>query len=105
LLEFEALTLSRECQVETEILTLCFRNQHNVGSGSKKSGGGASSGPGALSGGSLMPSFSQSLKNAERLEVTVIPVDDEPYSKIIQIPHALLGKQIESLKIEDYNQI
>lgn len=52
-----------------------------------------------------MPSFSQSLKNDERLEVTVIPVDDEPYSKIIQIPHALLGKQIESLKIEDYNQI
>ena len=52
-----------------------------------------------------MPSFSQSLKNDERLEVTVITVDDEPYSKIIQIPHALLGKQIESLKIEDYNQI
>jgi len=47
-----------------------------------------------------MPTFSQSLKNAERLEVTVIPVDDEPYSKIIQIPHALLGKQIESLDNE-----
>lgn len=31
-------------------------------------------------------------KNAEKLEVTVIPVDDVPYSKIIQIPHSMLGK-------------
>lgn len=38
----------------------------------------------------------QSSKNAEKLEVTVIPVDDVPYSKIIQIPHSMLGK--DSLK-------
>ena len=31
-------------------------------------------------------------KNAEKLEVTVIPVDENPYSKIIQIPHSMLGK-------------
>lgn len=33
-----------------------------------------------------------SSKNSEKLEVTVIPVDDFPYSKIIQIPHSMLGK-------------
>jgi len=29
----------------------------------------------------------------ERLEVTVIPVDDEPYSKIVTIPQSLIGKK------------
>ena len=29
---------------------------------------------------------------ADKLEVTVIPVDEEPYSKIITIPQSLLGK-------------
>jgi hypothetical protein len=37
-------------------------------------------------------SFPSSSKNAEKLEVTVIPVDENPYSKIIQIPHSMLGK-------------
>jgi hypothetical protein len=37
-------------------------------------------------------SFPSSAKNAEKLEVTVIPVDENPYSKIIQIPYSMLGK-------------
>ena len=28
----------------------------------------------------------------EKLEVTIIPVDDEPYSKVIQYPTQLLSK-------------
>lgn len=32
----------------------------------------------------------------ERLEVTVIPVDEEPYSKIVQIPHSLIGSSQHS---------
>lgn len=31
-------------------------------------------------------------KNSDRLEVTVIPVDEDPYSKIVQIPHSMIGK-------------
>lgn len=30
--------------------------------------------------------------SSDKLEVTVIPVDEEPYSKIITIPSALIGK-------------
>lgn len=32
-----------------------------------------------------------SKSNAEKLIVTVIPVNDEAYSKTIQIPHSLIG--------------
>jgi len=35
----------------------------------------------------------------ERLEVTVIPVDEEPYSKIVTIPQSLIGKQIPDLNL------
>ena len=36
-------------------------------------------------------SFS-SATNLDKLEVTVIPVDDEPYSKMISIPTHMIGK-------------
>ena len=29
---------------------------------------------------------------SDKLEVTVIPVDDEPYTKIITIPNSMMGK-------------
>jgi hypothetical protein len=29
----------------------------------------------------------------EKLEVTVIPVDEEPYTKTISIPYSLIGKK------------
>jgi hypothetical protein len=29
---------------------------------------------------------------ADKLEVTVIPVDEEPYSKMITIPQSMIGK-------------
>ena len=32
----------------------------------------------------------------DKLEVTVIPVDDEPYSKIITIPGTMMGKYIQT---------
>lgn len=28
----------------------------------------------------------------DKLEVTIIPVDDEPYSKMINIPSSMMGK-------------
>jgi hypothetical protein len=31
-------------------------------------------------------------KDQDKLEVTIIPVDDEPYSKIINIPSSMMGK-------------
>lgn len=64
-------------------------SSQTVGSGSKKAG----------SLGTMSSQSSQSVassKNAEKLEVTVIPVDDFPYSKIIQIPHSMLGKLFRS---------
>jgi hypothetical protein len=30
----------------------------------------------------------------DKLEVTIIPVDDEPYSKMINIPSSMMGKSI-----------
>ena len=36
----------------------------------------------------------QSSSNYDKLEVTVIPVDEEPYSKIISIPSSMIGKSI-----------
>ena len=30
----------------------------------------------------------------EKLEVTIIPVDEEPYTKTISIPFSLIGKNI-----------
>lgn len=30
----------------------------------------------------------------EKLEVTIIPVDEEPYTKTISIPYSLIGKNI-----------
>ena len=32
--------------------------------------------------------------NLDKLEVTIIPVDDEPYSKLISIPTQMIGKLI-----------
>ena len=32
------------------------------------------------------------VSNTNKLEVTVIPVDDEPYSKTIVIPSSMIGK-------------
>ena len=61
--------------------------QQSVGSGSKKTSASTN-----VQSTSSSNSQGLSLKNAEKLEVTVIPVDDMPYSKIIQIPHSLLGK-------------
>ena len=61
--------------------------QQSVGSGSKKA-----SAPTNVQSTTSSNSQGFSLKNAEKLEVTIIPVDDMPYSKIIQIPHSLLGK-------------
>ena len=34
-----------------------------------------------------------SKSNSEKLVVTVIPVNEDPYSKTIQIPHSLIGKR------------
>ena len=34
---------------------------------------------------------------SDKLEVTIIPVDDEPYSKMINIPSSMMGK----LKIDN----
>jgi hypothetical protein len=61
--------------------------QQSVGSGSKKTSASTN-----VQSTSSSNSQGFSLKNAEKLEVTVIPVDDVPYSKIIQIPQSLLGK-------------
>ena len=35
---------------------------------------------------------SSSSSQIDKLEVTIIPVDDEPYSKTISLPQSLLGK-------------
>jgi len=31
-------------------------------------------------------------KDMEKLEVTIIPVDEEPYSKTIMLPSSMMGK-------------
>ena len=38
----------------------------------------------------------ESKKDAsDKLEVTIIPVDDEPYSKMITIPNSMMGKSTD----------
>jgi hypothetical protein len=32
------------------------------------------------------------LNHSDKLEVTIIPVDEEPYSKMINIPSSMMGK-------------
>ena len=35
------------------------------------------------------------LNHSDKLEVTIIPVDEEPYSKMINIPSSMMGKCLQ----------
>ena len=39
----------------------------------------------------------------EKLEVTIIPVDEEPYTKTISIPYSLIGKNYFFFYSQMYN--
>jgi hypothetical protein len=44
-----------------------------------------------------MKANEKKLESCDKLEVTIIPVDDEPYSKMITIPSSMMGKYCSDL--------